>query len=721
MALDHENVDANDQTQTTEKSSSKSVKHRILKLTNDLIKTCKSDPNATKSTIQIPDEITSIKQLKSSVFVFFYEQICSTELIDKKWPCKTQQDEIHNLQSVIDSLSLDVLHEDLSHLTAESILGLGSNKKRDYLSLEYLLDILKTTHEWVTSRIETTEYAESVDEKTFEQAENEQNLAEKYFEFDRKIDETVKMTQEALRTPYDDGDGDNDIYKQYMQQKQLEYNLKKSENFRHKAETLKSSSGNSSFNNSSCESNDELFNLAVHLNNQKHVQFKIDTRTRSNSPTSGRNDIRPSRRKVAQCKSPIVQTMDNEIGMIRHNLAQSLDLESNKIERLMNLIYSDDYEDAQAMMTGALNKLKKKSELTNDLYLNAHDPRKNFKSNLKPSESSKSKGVLLPKSKSLVNLGHKRSASLNNLSNLNPSDLTQKRWNSAVRKSLAQSKDPAKQFYSRFTIGEDGILNCLLQEFPYLYTAPETIHYLWSRHAKQIETFTRSQKELEAKYLSKNSGSNLAEQYLREANRKQEVLMDIMRKELEHMERQQDLKRKQLVENSLKSKTREQRFQSAKVKRYFEEFRMQHKAKMLKQKTSEELIFKKLFNESLKIQKERMLELKKYAKEKNAINLGQQINQIKSIENFYKNKFDLLNEQIRKEKEETVVRDSAQHLILTKMKAQVKNKLETDIRDLQGQMSRDKDFLYWRQLDADRVKQDVSKASYFRPVRVGNN
>lgn len=308
------------------------------------------------------------------------------------------------------------------------------------------------------------------------------------------------------------------------------------------------------------------------------------------------------------------------------------------------------------------------------------------------------------------------------MSSLNSARSLTSRSSSVARKQLILSKDPVDQFYSRFTIGEDGILNSLLQEFPYLYTAPETIHYLWQRHSKQIESLTKDQKELEQKYLNKmgerrfddGPGTNRAEQHLKDANRKQEMLMDIMRKELEHLERQQDLKRKQLVENSMKSKTREQRFQNAKVKRYFEEFRMQQRGKMLKQKTSEELIFKKLFNESLKIQKERMLDLKKYAKEKNEINLNRQMNQIQSIENFYKNKFDLLNEQMKKEKESTQVREDAQHLLLTKMKSQVKSKLETDIRDLQDQMCRDKDFLYWRQLDADRVKTEVAKASYFK-------
>ena len=270
---------------------------------------------------------------------------------------------------------------------------------------------------------------------------------------------------------------------------------------------------------------------------------------------------------------------------------------------------------------------------------------------------------------------------------------------------------------SRFTIGEDGILASLLQEFPYLYTSPETIHYLWQKHAKQIQTLSKTQKEIDITTRSTvdDIGTTTKVQaHLKEAYRKQEMLMDLMRKELTHMQRMQELKRKQQVDNAMKAKAREQRCQSAKIKRYYEEFRLKQRARLLKQTHSEELIFKQMFNESLKLQKERMLELKRYTKEKNELNSKQQLDKIESIENFYKNKFNLLNEKMVKEKEDILVREKAQHLILNSMKVQVKSKLESDIVDLQEQMCRDKDFLYWRQMDANRVKGELNKASYFK-------
>lgn len=51
------------------------------------------------------------------------------------------------------------------------------------------------------------------------------------------------------------------------------------------------------------------------------------------------------------------------------------------------------------------------------------------------------------------------------------------------------------------------------------------------------------------------------------------------------------------------------------------------------------------------------------------------------------------------------------------MKNQVKHKLETDIRDLQFQMSEDKDHIHWREMDAKRVQSDLYRASYLKKAK----
>ena len=233
-------------------NTTNTTKHRILKLANELLSICNTDPNNKKhifssyqgmnnSRIPIPDKIISTKQLTSKLFVYFFESICDTELVDKKWPSKCTEDEIHNIQSVIDSLSLDILHEDLSHLTGEAICS------NDPVSIEYLLDILRCIHEWISSRLQSTDcslaahaqihddienqepkrsdkpkhtatktntirVSDTNDNKSQEINQNQfgQNFFliedpnEKYAELSRRFEETVRLTNDALADYEDD-------------------------------------------------------------------------------------------------------------------------------------------------------------------------------------------------------------------------------------------------------------------------------------------------------------------------------------------------------------------------------------------------------------------------------------------------------------------------------------------------------------------------------------
>jgi len=177
----------------------------------------------------------------------------------------------------------------------------------------------------------------------------------------------------------------------------------------------------------------------------------------------------------------------------------------------------------------------------------------------------------------------------------------------SARSHTDLTRKASHEYMSRFTIGEDGILASLLHEFPYLHTSPETIHYLWQKHARQIQTLGRAQNEIDSLIRATTTTTNSNEfsssddnkletnnksvkAHLSETYRKQEMLMDIMRKELQHMQRLQDLKRQRQLDNQLKAKQREQRSQHAKVKRYYDEFRLRQRARLIKQTHSEEVI-----------------------------------------------------------------------------------------------------------------------------------
>lgn len=131
-------------TETNSGHKSNSRKDQIIQLGNELLYICRPPKYPQDS---IPVRIESIRRnLKANLYVYFYENICNAALIDKKWPSTSNEDDVHNTQAVIDSLSLDVLHEDLSYLTGEAIC------KPNFTQVEYLLEIFRHAHEWISSR-----------------------------------------------------------------------------------------------------------------------------------------------------------------------------------------------------------------------------------------------------------------------------------------------------------------------------------------------------------------------------------------------------------------------------------------------------------------------------------------------------------------------------------------------------------------------------------------
>ena len=690
------------------------------------------------------------------------------------------EDEIHNVQAVIDSISLDILHEDLSHITGESVMN------KDIVSIEYLLDILISIQEWLkgnsnlvgspggynnnenessindeqysmlstsntssensrsvlkeienfkssTKKVEnkakqinelknfldnshsSIEMLKKVQEKTDEQI--------KYLELEKEMENTVRMTQNALRNnlPPSLALLTNSITSAALNKKQIiqiaEENGSRRQTQQRNDQNLFSLIDNNNARPSTTIQQADLGNLSsgsidgigvlgeikrkkekilekFRNENRKSVKFDEDLASdRSSSSVSIRSDI------IANSRIAREHDTTNELSIIRNSIKEKGDKDERVIKMLLKSVYNEDLKDAEALMRQSVDKIKNRSDMTNNLFVDAHRP-------------ASSASVRVPNKSVFIADDYKRPLRRQSrAASVSPSRRTSlqtgQRSQSALRASFGGIKKPN----SKYVIGEDGILSKLLEEFPHLYLSPETIHDLWQKHSKQIEHLQREQHELEVKY-SKDNENTAIRKYLNETHKKQKSLMDIMRKDIEHMQRIQDLKRKQNVENALKYKAREQRFQNVKVKNYFEEFRLQQRAKMLKKVTKEEVLFKQLFNESLKIQKERVREMKKYAKEQRDIKTKQQMNQIESIENFYKNKFNLLNEKIKKEKLETEIREKSQHEILTKMKTQMKSKLENDIRDLQSQLCNDEDFMYWRQLDAKRVESDLKSARY---------
>ncbi|KAL8584916.1 hypothetical protein ACOMHN_043553 [Nucella lapillus] len=301
----------------------------------------------------------------------------------------------------------------------------------------------------------------------------------------------------------------------------------------------------------------------------------------------------------------------------------------------------------------------------------------------KPKPASKPKGYLLPKTRKPKAVRSSQSL-----------------------QSCASSPGELKLRDRPLALGDDeDLMPVLLEDFPNLHLSDHTWHELWRRGIHQIDSLTQA-------YEENKRRKSRAQLQLEEAARKHEVLATIVKKQLDHSQRMQHIKDQKQQQVMLNNKMHEKRTQSARARRYYNDYQVRARSKMMKRRSREELIFKNLFKDGLTIQRERIQEVRRYAKDQRDKQAQKRQDEIDSLENFYRDQFELLVEKLVKDKDDMNTREKAHQKVLDHMKRDLRGKMEKEIKDIQAQMFRDDDDVYFRQLEADRLRQELQHATY---------
>ncbi|XP_070790855.1 centrosomal protein of 95 kDa [Pituophis catenifer annectens] len=251
-------------------------------------------------------------------------------------------------------------------------------------------------------------------------------------------------------------------------------------------------------------------------------------------------------------------------------------------------------------------------------------------------------------------------------------------------------------------VKENDLLPLLLEDFPHMNISHPTMNKMWQQQLSQIEQFKsprdRNQWKLQNEVL--------------ETLKKHNLLVDLLKREQAHNRRLQEFRQRIERQKCTQNKMRERRQQIARAKKYYQDYRVQLRAKMMRTRTREERIFKQLFEEGLEIQKQRFLELRSYAKEKRAEQKKQYQDELQSMENYYKDQFAMLAEAVSEERREIQTRERAHTQTLSKVKRELRSKLEKEIKELQDMITHDDDDLFFRELEADRLKSRLLVASF---------
>ncbi|XP_047399276.1 centrosomal protein of 95 kDa isoform X1 [Sciurus carolinensis] len=254
-------------------------------------------------------------------------------------------------------------------------------------------------------------------------------------------------------------------------------------------------------------------------------------------------------------------------------------------------------------------------------------------------------------------------------------------------------------------VNEHSLLPLMLEQFPFLYVSGPTLSKMWKQQIAQVEQLN---KEVHGESRSKKK----LQDEIEEALRRHDLLTSLVKKEYEHNKRLQDFKDCIYRQRLTQSKIKENRQQIIRARKYYDDYRVQLRAKMMRMRTREEMIFKKLFEEGLQIQKQRLQDLRNYAKEKRDEEKRQHQNELDSMENYYKDQFSLLAEAISQERQELKAREKFQAQTLHKVKRELRSKMEKEIQQLQNMITQNDDDAFFRELEAERFRARLQLASF---------
>ncbi|XP_032726714.1 centrosomal protein of 95 kDa isoform X1 [Lontra canadensis] len=254
-------------------------------------------------------------------------------------------------------------------------------------------------------------------------------------------------------------------------------------------------------------------------------------------------------------------------------------------------------------------------------------------------------------------------------------------------------------------VNEHSLLPLMLEQFPFLYVSGQTLSKMWKQQITQVE-------QLKKDAYRENRSKKKLQDEIEEALKRHDLLTALVKKEYEHNKRLQDFKDRIHRQKLAQSKITENRQQIVRARKYYDDYRVQLRAKMMRMRTREEMIFKKLFEEGLQIQKQRLRDLRNYAREKRAEQKIQHQNELDSMENYYKDQFSLLAEAISQERQELKAREKSQAQTLYKVKRELRSKMEKEIQQLQHMITQNDEDSFFRELEAERFRARLHLASF---------
>ncbi|XP_027424157.2 centrosomal protein of 95 kDa isoform X5 [Zalophus californianus] len=710
--------------------------------------------------------IRELEDCDANVFIALYQSILGEKVPDLIAIPRSQEDEAHNVQAVIDSLALDYLQVSLSHITGENIV------KGDKESIKNLLEIFDGLLEYLTEHISETSHEKSAEGPNEMQSKKASTIS--YEEVPhpplssflsknrtsfvedmeipsvdvipsaRKLGEPIRSAI-PLHPPYHPSEprAPCPIGKEYLRSSHISPAV----NSTGEGTAFSVESDNKVPLTSKLPKDSKEEMCSAQIQGPRTRKFPKGKRYESRPAVSSWDSAisqRPRKRLTAQELHSVSKKLSQRLSELDWMLKSALgdrikektdyeedgigneEMESRKDETLSQ--HSDSImEYGPKNRRPGLSTHRRPPYRSHSLSPSPVNKNTQFHKERKRQRKPKETDIRQFQAKAITE-AFERELRTNkvqeNIGSLGINEEeTEKIYREAVHKGTPKRSQPWKTYSRKTTtpsprgglpkpnkpvpmkVNEHSLLPLMLEQFPFLNVSGQTLSKMWKQQITQVE-------QLKKEAYRENRSKKKLQDEIEEALKRHDLLTALVKKEYEHNKRLQDFKDRIHRQKLTQSKITENRQQIVRARKYYDDYRVQLHAKMMRMRTREEMIFKKLFEEGLQIQKQRLRDLRNYAKEKRAEQKKQHQNELDSMENYYKDQFSLLAEAISHERQELKAREKSQAQTLYKVKRELRSKMEKEIQQLQHMITQDDDDSFFRELEAERFRARLHLASF---------
>ncbi|XP_026368243.2 centrosomal protein of 95 kDa isoform X2 [Ursus arctos] len=754
--------------------------------------------------------IRELEDCDANVFIALYQSILGEKVPDLIAIPRSQEDEAHNVQAVIDSLALDYLQVSLSHITGENIV------KGDKESIKNLLEIFDGLLEYLTEHISETSHEKSETGQSFKEShqgeplEEPESTKESKSSWKRVSFERCSLSSEALGPSWDGDETEStgeiirlgDTAHTFSLRSNgaegpNEMQSKKASTVSHEEALHPPLSSFLSKNRTSFVENMEVPSVDVIPSARKlgepiqsaiplhppyhpseprapcpigkeylrssHISpalnsagggtaFSVESDNKvlltSKLPKDNKQEMGsaqsqgPRTRKLPKGKRyenrPAVSSWDSDVSQRPrkrlteqelHSVSEKLSQRLSELDWMLKSALGDrikektDYEE-DGIGNEEMESRKDETLSQHSDSIMEYGPKKQrpgLPTHRRPPFRSHSLSPSPVNRNTQFHMERKRQRKPK--TDIRQFQAKEKIYREAVHKGTPKRSQPWKTYSRKTTtpspraglpkpnkavpmkVNEHSLLPLMLEQFPFLYVSGQTLSKMWKQQITQVE-------QLKKDAYRENRSKKKLQDEIEEALKRHDLLTALVKKEYEHNKRLQDFKDRIHRQKLTQSKITENRQQIVRARKYYDDYRVQLRAKMMRMRTREEMIFKKLFEEGLQIQKQRLRDLRNYAKEKRAEQKRQHQNELDSMENYYKDQFSLLAEAISQERQELKAREKSQTQTLYKVKRELRSKMEKEIQQLQHMITQNDEDSFFRELEAERFRARLHLASF---------